>query len=154
MLINLIPNEEYKINKEVIIDCKENTLNIIDISPVKVEGLVYISHTTIEYDLMIETVVIIEDSNNHCTKKIELSFKIQESDEISQENLHINEKTLDLNAKIWENIVVEIFGESFDYEVNLTSGEGWTLYQEEQDNNEIDERLKPLLELLNSNEEV
>lgn len=154
MLINLIPNEEYKINKELTIDCKDNTMNIVAISPVKVEGIVYISHTAIEYDLKVETEVELDDYNNHCTKKIPLAFKIEESDEISEENLHISEKTLDLNAKIWENIVVEIFGESFDYEVNLTSGDGWALYQEEQDNDEIDERLKPLLELLNTNEEV
>lgn len=154
MLISLIPNEKLNIDKVIDLNLYDNTLGIKSISPVKVNGIIYVSYTTIEYDLTIETTIELEDLNNHCNKKQNLLFKIEDIDENSQENLHISEKTLDLNAKIWENIVVEILSEPSGYDTALTSGDGWVLYQEEHDNNEVDERLKPLLDLLNTNEEV
>ncbi len=154
MLINLIPNEEIKLDKELAFKTYENTLNIVEVAPVKIKGDIYISHTTIEYNLDVKTAVVIDDPNNHCKQKKDLIFEIKETDEISAENSHIIEKTLDLNAKIWENIVVEIFSESSSYNNDLISGDGWALYQEEQVNDEVDERLAPLLELLNKNEEV
>ncbi len=154
MLINLVTNEDIKIDTTLNIKPYKNTLDIIDISPIRVLGYIYPTYTTIEYNLAVSLSVSIEDYNNHCIKKIDLAFKIDETEEVSKENLHINEKTLDLNTKIWENIVVEIFSESSNYDLSLTSGDGWTLYQDDNDDDGVDERLKPLLDLLNTNEEV
>ncbi len=152
MYIAIKENEKHHIDSVLNIEVPKNTLGIISLSPVKVDGNISFLNALINFDLNIKTTVIINDDNNHRENTYDLNFKIAEIDENYEKNIYIDGKTLDLNAKIWENIVVEVFSISMHYDSDVTSGKNWQLQQE--DNNKIDERLKPLLSLLDTNEEV
>ncbi len=152
MYIKLNKNEKLNIDTQIEFDSIENTLDICDVTPVNVQGHLQISATEIIYDLSINTIVTIDNNHSESFQKIDLVFKITEIEEINDKNPYIQEKTLDLNGKIWENIVVEVLQVPLGYENDLTSGDGWKLITENDD--EIDSRLSPLLKLLDRHEEV
>lgn len=153
MYIAIKQNDLVKLDNTISMDAPENTLDIINQISYSVKGSIYFKTETIDYNLAVKSKFEMYDRNNHINKFIDMEFKIDEIDELIEENIHINQKRLDLNAKIWENIVVEVFSMSSEYQGDVTDGKGWTLKHEDEDQ-EIDERLKPLLNLLNTNEEV
>ncbi|MFV0499144.1 MAG: hypothetical protein ACK5NF_03820 [Bacilli bacterium] len=154
MLINLKPYDKIEIDSSIQMDIFENTIGIIDLSMAKIKGNVYSTHDTFELQLNVDLTVTVEDNNNHSIQNVDLSLNINEKEEFLKENLYIHKKTLDLCMKIWENIVVEIFNRPSKYNQSIIDGDGWKLYHDKVEDKGIDDRLKPLLDLLNRNEEV
>ncbi len=151
MILKIIENEIMSIDTIIEFDSIENTMAIDSISNTKVTGNIEFSPTTITYNLSVESLVNFTNEYEYNRTNVQLLFQIDEVEEINEENPHIIEKTLDLNAKIWENIIVEIFTLPYSSNVN---NENVVITDEVEINSTVDERLSPLLQLLNSNEEV
>ncbi len=148
MFIKIIANETVNIDNKITLENTENTINIKNIENLQIKGFIRFTNTTIIYDLVVECDVEFENHFKFGNKLMHLTFSIIETDEINEENPHIIKKTLDLQAKIWENIVVEIF--TLVADDKSVSGRDVDNVCESQ----IDDRLSPLLQLLNTNEEV
>lgn len=150
MFIKVIANETVALDNNIIFDSIENTMSISEVNNTHVSGKIKFSHTSVEYDLQVKSSIVFENEYEYNCKNMDLAFNIRETEDLNEENTYISEKTLDLNAKIWENIVVEIFNYSFDQKEEVDNENGMM----EEEVIEVDERLAPLLKLLENNEEV
>ena len=117
---------------------------------VKVKGRAYYSVTNeIVFDCHVEGKMILLDAMD--LEPVEYPFSFEISEVLSENAQEINKnelKTLDIMDILWQNIVLEVpisFRANPDKKYKM-SGEGWELVDEE--NEKIDPRLAPLLELL------
>ncbi len=138
----------YNINEKIKFDIKDNTLDISEISLIDVKGVINIIDDQINYDLKIHGNLSFD---NHLGSH-EIAIKYDEKVELKEEIETFNKKTLDLQAKIWENIVVDISHIKYEYNGDVTEGIGWK-YMSESDflEDEVDDRMSPLLKLLEDN---
>ncbi len=146
-------NSKYKVNEEIEYDISNNTFNLIKLSSIKVIGTVEIKNDIISYDLGVSGSAEIEDESNFCTRNYKIDIKIYENADISEEIEYLDDRTLDLHAKIWDNIVVDILQLKYEYNGEAKNGDGWSFHTEEEEENKLDERLSPLLQLLEKYEE-
>ncbi len=152
MILKIITNDIVKVNNNIQFDNIENTMSIESITDTKVQGTIEFTTTSIIYNLEVNAMITFTNEYEYNRKNAHLTFNIDEAEEINEENPHIIEKTLDLNSKIWENIIVEIF--TLSYSSDEVNNEDEVMDDVEVINPVVDERLAPLLQLLNSNEEV
>ncbi len=87
--------------------------------------------------------------------KIELEEKLNPDSEIYGRFLENSQNTLDIMTILWENIVLE---KPISYTVcdslkNNEENTGWRVVGDEDDDQSIDPRLAPLMELLNKKKE-
>ncbi len=68
------------------------------------------------------------------------------------EILNLDEKTLDINEILWENIVLEVPIRATKHEISNMSGDGWEVKNEDSLDDEIDPRLAKLQELFKGGE--
>ena len=121
--INL--NEEINIPEEYY-----QTLDIINISPVKVNGDIFINlEDEIELNLKLEGIFTLP-----CAITLE-EFKYpfnSNLEEIINENIPKNQLELDLFAVLWENIVLEVPMKAVKEGTNTNNikGEGWQVIKE------------------------
>jgi len=119
------------VNEEVIIP-KEyyQTMDIINLSPVKVNGEIFINHENeIELNLDIEGIFILPCAIS--LEEVKYSFKTN-IEEIINEKIPNNQLSLDLLVVLWENIVLEVPMKIVKegMEKRNIKGEGWEVIKE------------------------
>ncbi len=147
-------NNVYQIDELIEYDISNNTLNLKEISSIKVIGKIEVTNVEVIYDLHIAGSAKVEDISNFCIRNHEINFKINENIKINEEIEYLDDRTLDLQSKIWDNIVVDILQLKYDYIGDIKNGDGWSFHSEEEfEKDKLDERLSPLLQLLEQYEE-
>ena len=69
-----------------------------------------------------------------------------------EEIIDLEQKTLDINEILWENIVLEVPIRVSKSETSIQKGNGWEIKDKETRNEEIDPRLAKLQELFKGGE--
>lgn len=149
-LTKMLYNGLYKLPIKGDIIIPKNMLNktsIKDITPIKVEGIIYDNNGEYELDIRINGIMTLLCART--LKKVNRQFDIQ-IDEIIDENsdnsLEIIQNSLDIFPIVWQNILVDVPLRVLapDAKEEPISGDGWRLITEDTDEEEIDPRLAKL----------
>lgn len=157
LMMNL--DKYIEINEELIID-KENykDLDIIDIEKVYINGYINKdSYNEYSLDLSIKTVVVLPCSITLKPVKYPIDILVEGNlEELMWEldkNYKISNKVLDIFPIIWDNVLVETplkvtsLDASNDKDF-VSSGDGWKIVTDEEDNKAINPELLKLKDLL------
>ena len=158
-LAQLSNGEVVEYNQDFSIDSNlYQSVGILDLKDLHVEGNIYLnSASMIVIHLTITGIMVIPDSVT--TEPIDYPFtsKIDEEFDINDENfLEYYQKTqniLDIMKILWENIVLEVpMRFTLAKDAHL-SGDGWSLGEDKNKDDQIDPRLAKLAELLDNGKE-
>ena len=147
MQINL---QELNYKKEIIIDddisFQDNYNSIKEIKNAHMKGKVYINTSeevklegNFTADLILYDAVDLSDYDY----KIDINI---------DENLSLDQKTLDINEILWENIVLEVPIRVTKHDHLSQKGDGWEVKDKDFLDKEIDPRLEKLQELFKGGE--
>ena len=133
-------------------------VGILDLKNLHVTGDISLNSVSmLAVNLTVTGIMVIPDSVT--TEPVEYPFtsKIEEEYDINDENfLEYYQKTqniLDIMKILWENIVLEVpMRFTLAKDAHL-SGDGWSLGEEENKDDQIDPRLAKLAELLDNGKE-
>lgn len=142
--------QQLNYKKEIIIDeyfdFKQTYSSIKKINNAHFDGKIYIDtseQTKIEGTLKADLILYDSVDLSDFEQKIEVNI---------EQILNLNEKTLDINEILWENIVLEVPIRSTRHEINSMSGEGWEIKSEDSMDNYINPELAKLQELFKGGE--
>ena len=134
----------YELDKDLF---KETEIK--EINDLKVDGYI-----TDEYHIYLEVkgIMVLPDSRTLENVEHKFSFIVDENQDEIQEFLKNYENSLDLQALLWENIILEIpirivKNDNEDFKL---SGDGWELTDHKKKD---DDRMAPLKELLQKGKE-
>ena len=160
MELNLatLSNEAVNYDEDFTVDAElYKSVGIIDLKNCHVSGTISLNSVSmLVVNLNITGVMVIPDSVT--TEPVDFPFtsKIEEEFDINDENFleyyQKEQNILDIMKILWENIVLEVpmrFTTTKD--VHL-SGDGWSLGEDKNKDNNIDPRLAKLQELLDRKE--
>ena len=158
-LAMLSNGEVHEYDEDFSIDSSTyQSVGILDLKDLHVKGSVFInSLSMLVVDLTVTGIMVLPDSVT--TDPIDYPFtsKIEEEYDINDENfLEYYQKTqniLDIMKILWENIVLEVpmrFTVTKDAHL---SGDGWSLGEDKNKDDQIDPRLAKLAELLDNGKE-
>ena len=158
-LAQLSNGEVVEYNQDFSIDSNlYQSVGILDLKNLHVTGDISLNSVSmLAVNLTVTGIMVIPDSVT--TEPVEYPFtsKIEEEYDINDENfLEYYQKTqniLDIMKILWENIVLEVpMRFTLAKDAHL-SGDGWSLGEEENKDDQIDPRLAKLAELLDNGKE-
>lgn len=132
--------------------------DIVALKNLHTAGRIFLNATeNLEFNLTITGIMILKDSVT--LEDIEYPINIQIDDEYSLEDEYLKEyykkeqNILDIMTILWENIVLEVPIRLTKTENMQLSGDGWSMGNVENKNDNIDPRLARLAELLDERKE-
>lgn len=139
------------------VDVYQN-VGIIDLKKLHVTGDISLNSVSmLAVNLTITGIMVIPDSVTNEPVEYPFTSKIEEEYDINDENFleyyQKEQNILDIMKILWENIVLEVpmrFTVTKDAHL---SGDGWSLGEEENKDDQIDPRLAKLAELLDNGKE-
>ena len=158
-LTTLNNGEVVKYDEDFTIDPDTfKSVGIIDLKNLHVTGSIYLNSMSIlVIDLKVTGVMVLADSVT--TEPIDYPFtsKIDEevdiNDQIFLEYYQKTQNILDIMKILWENIVLEVPMRFTTTEDAHLSGDGWSLGEDKNKDDQIDPRLAKLAELLDNGKE-
>lgn len=152
-------NKPYEIDSDIEID--NNIYQNKDIKELKnlhISGIIYYNAAellktdlTLTGDMILKDSVTLEDINYPLDIKIDEEYNI--NDPYFLEYYKKDQNILDIMAILWENIVLEVpISLTKTQDVNL-SGNGWSMGNNDNKEDNIDPRLAKLAELLDERKE-
>lgn len=147
----------YDIDFTIDVDVYQN-VGIIDLKKLHVTGDISLNSVSmLAVNLTITGIMVIPDSVTNEPVEYPFTSKIEEEYDINDENFleyyQKEQNILDIMKILWENIVLEVpmrFTVTKDAHL---SGDGWSLGEEENKDDQIDPRLAKLAELLDNGKE-
>lgn len=147
----------YDIDFTIDVDVYQN-VGIIDLKKLHVTGDISLNSVSmLAVNLTITGMMVIPDSVTNEPVEYPFTSKIEEEYDINDENFleyyQKEQNILDIMKILWENIVLEVpmrFTVTKDAHL---SGDGWSLGEEENKDDQIDPRLAKLAELLDNGKE-
>ena len=158
-LITLSNDGIVEYDTDFTIDCDlYQSVGILDLKNLHVKGNIQLnSASMLVFDLTVTGIMILPDSVTTLPVEYPFTSKIEEEFDINDENfLEYYQKTqniLDIMKILWENIVLEVpmrFTVTKDAHL---SGDGWSLGEDKNKDDQIDPRLAKLAELLDNGKE-
>lgn len=132
--------------------------DIVALNNMHTKGQISLNATeNLEFNLSITGIMILKDSVT--LENIEYPINIEINDEYSLEDEYLQEyykkeqNILDIMTILWENIVLEVPIRLTKTENMQLSGDGWSMGNVENNNDNIDPRLARLAELLDEGKE-
>lgn len=132
--------------------------DIVALNNMHTKGRISLNATeNLEFNLSITGIMILKDSVT--LENIEYPINIEINDEYSLEDEYLQEyykkeqNILDIMTILWENIVLEVPIRLTKTENMQLSGDGWSMGNVENNNDNIDPRLARLAELLDEGKE-
>lgn len=133
-------------------------VGILDLKNLHVTGDISLNSVSmLAVNLIITGIMVIPDSVTNEPVEYPFTSKIEEEYDINDENFleyyQKEQNILDIMKILWENIVLEVpmrFTVTKDAHL---SGDGWSLGEEENKDDQIDPRLAKLAELLDNGKE-
>lgn len=132
--------------------------DIVALNNMHTKGRISLNATeNLEFNLSITGIMILKDSVT--LENIEYPINIEINDEYSLEDEYLQEyykkeqNILDIMTILWENIVLEVPIRLTKAENMQLSGDGWSMGNVENNNDNIDPRLARLAELLDEGKE-
>lgn len=152
-------NKPLEIDKEIEINLSEyQNHDIKDLKGLHVLGTVYFtSSDLLKVDLTLTGEMLLQDSVTLEDIIYPLNIKIEEEYDINEpyfkEYYEKEQNILDIMAILWENIVLEVpMRLTNSKDINL-SGEGWSMGNSHEKEDNIDPRLADLAKLLDERKE-
>lgn len=152
-------NKPLEIDKEIEINLSEyQNHDIKDLKELHVLGTVYFtSSDLLKVDLTLTGEMLLQDSITLEDIIYPLNIKIEEEYDINEpyfkEYYEKEQNILDIMAILWENIVLEVpMRLTNSKDINL-SGEGWSMGNSHEKEDNIDPRLADLAKLLDERKE-
>ena len=145
-------DEDFVVDQELI-----KSVNIISLKDLHVKGSIRLnSLSLLELDLVVTGIMILPDSVTSDPVEYPFTSKIEEEYDINDKNfLEYYEKSqniLDIMKILWENIVLEVPMRFTTTKDAHLSGDGWSLGEDKNKDDNIDPRLAKLSELLDRKE--
>ncbi len=160
MELNLatLSNEAVNYDEDFTVDAElYKSVGIIDLKNCHVSGTISLNSVSmLVVNLNITGVMVIPDSVT--TEPVDFPFtsKIEEEFDINDENFleyyQKEQNILDIMKILWENIVLEVPMRFTTTKDAHLSGDGWSLGEDKNKDNNIDPRLAKLQELLDRKE--
>lgn len=152
-------NKPLEINEEIEINLSEyQNHDIKDLKELHVLGTIYFtSSDLLKVDLTLTGKMFLQDSVTLEDIIYPLNIKIEEEYDINEpyfkDYYEKEQNTLDIMAILWENIVLEVpIRLTNSNDINL-SGEGWSMGNSHEKEDNIDPRLADLVKLLDERKE-
>lgn len=158
-LTKLNNNKTIYIDENILFDLKEySSKDIIELNSIHAAGNIsYNASDNLEINFNVTGNMILKDSVTLELITYPLDINIVEEysldDEYFQEYYEKEQNILDIKKILWENIVLEVPIRLTKSDGITLSGEGWSLGEKENKNDNIDPRLAKLQELLSDGEE-
>lgn len=152
-------NKDIFLDEDFKIDVKNYKINMIDdLKNLHVSGFIRLnSADIIEFDLKINGVMLLKDSITLDLVEYPFTSLLNEEYELNdpyfQEYIEKDQNTLDILEILWENIVLEVPMRFTKAKDAVIKGNGWSLGNIENKDEEIDPRLAKLTELIEEKEE-
>ena len=133
-------------------------VGILDLKNLHVTGDISLNSVSmLAVNLIITGIMVIPDSVTNEPVEYPFTSKIEEEYDINDENFleyyQKEQNILDIMKILWENIVLEVpMRFTLAKDAHL-SGDGWSLGEEENKDDQIDPRLAKLAELLDNGKE-
>ena len=132
-------------------------IGILDLKQCHVTGSIFLnSASMLVFDLTIEGVMVLPDSVTADPIPYPFTSKISEEYDLNDENFletyQKSQNILDIMKILWENIVLEVPMRFTKTEDAHLSGDGWSLGEDKNKDDQIDPRLAKLSELLDRKE--
>lgn len=132
-------------------------IGILDLKQCHVTGSVFLnSASMLVFDLTIEGVMVLPDSVTADPIPYPFTSKISEEYDLNDENFletyQKSQNILDIMKILWENIVLEVPMRFTTTKDAHLSGDGWSLGEDKNKDDQIDPRLAKLSELLDRKE--
>ena len=161
MELNLgeLTNKSVTYDTDFVIDVDVyQNVGILDLKNLHVTGDISLNSVSmLAVNLIITGIMVIPDSVTNEPVEYPFTSKIEEEYDINDENFleyyQKEQNILDIMKILWENIVLEVpmrFTVTKDAHL---SGDGWSLGEEENKDDQIDPRLAKLAELLDNGKE-
>ena len=158
MELNLaeLTNKSVTYDTDFVIDVDVyQNVGILDLKNLHVTGDISLNSVSmLAVNLIITGIMVIPDSVTNEPVEYPFTSKIEEEYDINDENFleyyQKEQNILDIMKILWENIVLEVpmrFTVTKDAHL---SGDGWSLGEEENKDDQIDPRLAKLAELLDN----
>ena len=133
------------------------SVGILDLKDLHVKGSVSInSLSMLDVNLTVTGIMILPDSVTTLPVDYPFTSKIEEEFDINDENFleyyQKEQNILDIMKILWENIVLEVPMRFTTTEDAHLSGDGWSLGEDKNKEDNIDPRLAKLSELLDRKE--
>ena len=133
------------------------SVGILDLKDLHVKGSVSInSLSMLDVNLTVTGIMILPDSVTTLPVDYPFTSKIEEEFDINDENFleyyQKEQNILDIMKILWENIVLEVPMRFTTTEDAHLSGDGWSLGEDKNKEDQIDPRLAKLSELLDRKE--
>ncbi|MGL4382581.1 MAG: YceD family protein [Bacilli bacterium] len=154
------PNQEYEVN-ETLTFSKEmfrNVSNINSVSPVSVNGLIYLQDNLVNISLTFKGTLYLPCVLSNEEGEYPFTFDINEClDESHREVADYKADYIDLLEITWQQLIVEAPTRFVKNEVETTNGQSWQLLTEEEYRmsivDEVDPRFSKLQDLFKENKE-
>lgn len=132
-------------------------IGILDLKQCHVTGSIFLnSASMLVFDLTIEGVMVLPDSVTADPIPYPFTSKISEEYDLNDENFletyQKSQNILDIMKILWENIVLEVPMRFTTTKDARLSGDGWSLGEDKNKDDQIDPRLAKLSELLDRKE--
>ncbi len=132
-------------------------IGILDLKQCHVTGSIFLnSASMLVFDLTIEGVMVLPDSVTADPIPYPFTSKISEEYDLNDENFletyQKSQNILDIMKILWENIVLEVPMRFTTTKDAHLSGDGWSLGEDKNKDDQIDPRLAKLSELLDRKE--
>ena len=132
-------------------------IGILDLKQCYVTGSIFLnSASMLVFDLTIEGVMVLPDSVTADPIPYPFTSKISEEYDLNDENFletyQKSQNILDIMKILWENIVLEVPMRFTTTKDAHLSGDGWSLGEDKNKDDQIDPRLAKLSELLDRKE--
>ena len=133
-------------------------MGILDLKQCHVKGSIFLNSVSmLVFDLIVEGIMMLPDSVTAEPIPYPFTSKIEEEFDINDENFletyQKSQNILDIMKILWENIVLEVPMRFTTTEDAHLSGDGWSLGEDKNKDDQIDPRLAKLAELLDNGKE-
>lgn len=158
-LKKLYNNSKIDIDEDFIVDRNiYQNKDIVDLKDMHVTGTIfYNTLDNLEFRLIVTGELTLKDSvtleNILYPVNIEIEEEYSLEDKYFEEYYEKEQNILDIMTILWENIVLEVPMRLTTTEDYKASGDGWSIGEVENNNDNIDPRLAQLAELLDERKE-